>query len=324
MLRKFRWSALTALMIVFSALPAFAWDDVGHKITAYIAWTRMSQQARDNVIRILREAPEDSDLATFYMSNGPEPEAVRQREYFELVATWADIIRDRKFDTRYKKYHKANWHYADTFWKQVNGKVELLPAMDDNGLALERLAAFDKLIRDPAEPDKEKAIAIAWIMHLAGDIHQPLHTSGRVTELEPKGDQGANLFLLTPQGTARADQLNLHWFWDSIVGRNFPLQGELCGRDYIESTANRMVKKYPFDKFQGRLELGQYTLWEKETFAFNNTDVYTPDLKRFEMPSAQYRKNAYRVAEQQLALAGYRLGETLNSVFGAAIAAPVK
>ncbi len=321
MFRKFRWSAFAALMIVLSALPAFAWDDVGHKITAYIAWTRMSQQARNNVIRILREAPEDSDLATFYMSSGPEPEAVRQREYFELVATWADIIRDRKFDTRYKKYHKATWHYADTFWKQVNGKVELLPAVEDNGQALERLTAFEKVIRDPAAPDKEKAIAIAWLMHLAGDIHQPLHTSGRVTDLEPKGDQGANLFLLTPQGTPRADQLNLHWFWDSIVGRNFPLQGESCGRDYIESTANKMMKKYPFADFRGRLELGQYTQWETETFAFNNTDVYTPDLKRFEMPSAQYRKNAYRVAEQQLALAGYRLGETLNSIFGAAVPA---
>ena len=54
------------LFIVLAGLPAFAWDDVGHKITAYIAWQRMSPIARENVIRILRAAPEDSQLATLH------------------------------------------------------------------------------------------------------------------------------------------------------------------------------------------------------------------------------------------------------------------
>jgi hypothetical protein len=303
------------------AMPAMAWDDVGHKITAYIAWQRMTPQARENVIRILREAPEDSNLAAFYMS-GPESEETRKREYFEVVATWADIVRDRDFETRYKKYHKSNWHYADIFWKQVNGKVEMLSGFEDNGQAINRLVAFDKTVRDASVSDKEKAIAIAWIMHLGGDIHQPLHTSARVTDLEPKGDQGGNLFLLTPQGTARADQLNLHWLWDSIVIRNYPLKGNESGRQYVEAMADRMMKKYPFAKVQNRLELGQYESWQKESFAFNNTDVFTPDLKRFEAPSERYKRNAYRVAEQQLTLAGYRLGETMNAVFNVAPPAP--
>ena len=310
------WLALAAI-VVFSAVPAPAWDDVGHKITAFIAWQRMSPTARENVIRILRKAPEDSQLATFYMSFGPEPEMTRKREYFELVATWADIIRDRDFDTRYKKYHKGNWHYADTFWRQIDGKVVIQAAPEETGQAVERLKAFDKVIRDAAASDKEKALAIAWIMHLAGDIHQPLHTSARITDMEPKGDQGGNLFLLTPQGTARADQLNLHWFWDSIVGRNIPLRGEMCDREYIELIAGKMMKRYPVSRVQNRLELGMYDAWQQETFAFNNTDVFTPDLKRFEQPSMRYKRNAYRVAEQQLTLAGYRLGETFNAVFGA-------
>ena len=93
-------------------------------------------------------------------------------------------------------------------------------------------------------------------------------------------------------------------------------------RQYVEAMAGRMMKKYPFARLQNRLELGQYEAWQKETFVFNNTDVFTPDLKRFEAPSTRYKRNAYRVAEQQLALAGYRLGETMNAIFGAA-AAPV-
>ena len=323
-LRRIFGLAIVMVCFTFSAMPAMAWDDVGHKITAYVAWQRMTPEVRERVIDILRQAPDDSDLATFFMANGFTSLDTRKREYFELVATWADIVRDfafepqykKVFESRFKKYNKPNWHYSDTFWRQIDGKVELQPAPDEGGQAIERLVQFDKVIRDASASNAEKAIAIAWIMHLGGDIHQPLHTSARVTDLEPKGDQGGNLFQLTPKGTARADQVNLHWFWDSIVGRNVPLKGDMSDRQYVESVGNAMMKKYPYARVQNRLELGQYDEWKKETFVLNNTDVFRPDLKRFEMPSAQYRKNAYRVAEQQLTLAGYRLGETMNAVFG--------
>lgn len=315
-------TTFVALFVFCSILPVHAWDDVGHKITAYIAWQRMSPAVRENVIRILRAAPEDSQLGTFYKSYGAEPEEARKREYFMLVATWADIVRDRAFDTRYRKYHKGNWHYDDTFWGQTNGKVDVLTGFQEGGVAVPKLVEFDKLIRDSGASDKEKAIAIAWIMHVGGDLHQPLHTSARVTDLEPKGDQGGNLFMLSPKGTARENQLNLHWFWDSIVGRNLPLKGEMCERDYIEPIARGIMKKHSFASVQNRLNLGRYEEWQKESFALNPTDVFSAELVRFQIPSRKYRKNAFAVAERQLAIAGYRLGETLNAVFAVQIVSP--
>lgn len=304
------------VITIFLALPAMGWDDVGHKITGYIAWLRMSPQARENVIKILRAAPEDSQLGAFYMVYGPEPEDTRKFEYFMFVPTWADVVRDRAFDMRYKKYHKGNWHYADTFWKHVNGNVEPLSGFEEGGQAVVKLAEFDALIRNASASSSDKAIAIAWIMHLGGDIHQPLHTSARVTDTEPKGDQGGNLFLLSPVGTARENQLNLHWFWDSIVGRNIPLKGNMCEREYIEMLGKKLMKDHPFSSFQAKLNLGKYSDWQKESFAYNNTIVFSADLKRNEMPSERYKKNAFKLAEGQLAIAGYRLGETLNAVFG--------
>lgn len=307
-----------------------AWDDVGHKITAYVAWQRMTPQARDAVIDILRQAPEDSDIATYYLTNGSAPLDVRRQEYFELIATWADIVRDYGFEPPYKKifearqrkYHKANWHYSDTFWKQIDGRVELLPPPDEGGRAVERLIAFDKLTRDAASTPQEKAVAIAWMMHLTGDLHQPLHTSARVTDLEPKGDQGGNLFQLTPKGTPRADQVNLHWYWDSIVGRNVQPKKDMSDGQYIKWLGDAMMKRYPYARAQGQIELGDYESWKKESFALATSEVFRSDLIRFEMPSMKYRKNAYRVAERQLALAGYRLGETMNAIFGTAAAVP--
>jgi hypothetical protein len=294
-----------------------AWDEVGHKITAYIAWQRMTPATRERVINILLAAPEDAQLSTFYASYGARTLESRQREFFMLVSTWPDIIRDRKFETRSKKYANSNWHYSDTFWKAVDGKVELLPKPGEGGLAVEKLIEFDKLVHDPSIPDAQKAIAIAWLEHLIGDIHQPLHASGRVTDLEPKGDAGANTFLLTPKDTPREKQENLHWFWDSMIQRNLPNTGDLCDADYIDPIAKKIMEKYPFEKMQARLDLAKFEDWKKESFEIASTKVFPADLKRFEMPSEKYKKDALKIAEERMALAGYRMGELFNQIFGA-------
>jgi hypothetical protein len=304
---------------VIPAVSSFGWDDTGHKTVAYIAWQQMSPAAREAVIRILRMAPEDSNLSAFYL-NGAEPEDTRKLEYFMLVSTWADIVRDRAFETRNKKYHKSNWHYDDTFWKQVNGKAEVLPHAEEGGQAITRLKEFDKVLRNAGANDKDKAIAIAWVAHLIGDIHQPLHTSARVTDKEPKGDQGGNLFLLTPEGTPREQQLNLHWFWDSIVDRNTPLKGDTCERDYIATVAGKIMKKYSHRTLASEIKPGAFDQWQAESFALVPGHVFTPDLVRFQMPSEKYKKNAFQVAQRQLAMAGYRLGDTLNQIFSGAVA----
>ena len=298
------------------ALPAFGWDETGHKISAYIAWQRMTPDVRDRVIKILIEAPEDSQIGTFYQPFGSRNDETKKREYFMLMATWADIIRDRNFDNRYKKYHQGNWHYSDTFWTMRDGQIVTRPSPEDGGKALEKIAEFAKLIRGDAK-DPQKAVAIAWLEHLIGDIHQPLHTSARVTDTEPKGDQGGNLFLLTPQGTPRDKQENLHWFWDSIIGRNIPNAKSECDADYLDPLAQKIMKKFPFDKMQGRLAPGNYDVWVKESLTAAQNDVFSPDLKRFEMPSDKYRKKAFKIAQERLALAGYRMGDLFNQVFGA-------
>lgn len=313
---KLKSTLIAAIFILSIASPSLGWNDVGHKITGYIAWQRMSPKARDAVIRILRSAPEDSHLSVYYQPFGIEPEPKRRLEYFSLVPTWADIVRDRSFPVRYGKYHKSNWHYSDTFWQMLDGNVAVLPPPEQGGLGVEKLIEFDRLMRDSAAPDAEKAIAIAWLLHIGGDLHQPLHTSARVTDTEPKGDQGGNLFLLTPKDTPRENQVNLHWFWDSIVDRNVSLKPNQSEMQYIEAAAKSMMKRHPFAVLQPRLNLGNYAEWQKESFEIVPRDVFSADLKRFEMPSISYRKKAFRIAGGQLALAGYRLGETLNEIFG--------
>lgn len=316
LLKALRSGFVVVLSAIFLAIPVAGWDDVGHKITSYIAWQRMSPTARDQVHKILMSAPEDSDIATFYMA-GSRSEALRKQDHFVLMAYWADIVRDRNFAARYRTYHKGNWHYYDKFWRVVDGKIEYIPDPEDGGQALARMIEFDAMIRGKAS-DSQKAIAIAWLQHLIGDIHQPLHTSARVTDVEPKGDQGGNLFLLTPQGTPRERQENLHWLWDSIVVRNIPNKSNECDADFISGLASKFMKKYPYSKMQPRLAPGKYEQWAAESLELAQKDVFSPDLKRFEPPTKKYKKKALKVAEEQLVLAGYRMGDLFEQVFGAA------
>lgn len=317
--------SLFSVVLMCLAIPAFAWDETGHKITAYIAWQRMTPDVRDKVFKILLAAPEDAQLSTFYMPYGSRTEDARRREFFMLAATWADIVKDKNFDTRFKKYNNANWHYFDTLWTIKDGKVEFVKGPEDGGKLMEKLADFDKVIRGSAS-NPEKAIAIAWLEHLIGDIHQPLHTTGRVYNTEDtKGDQGGNLFSLTPKGTSRDKSDNLHRFWDSVIGRNMPNTSDGCEVDYLDPIAQMITKAYPYSKMMNRIANGKFEAWEKEGVDIATSEVYK-DVKRYETPSENYLKKALKIGEERMALAGYRMGDLFNEVFGAspATAAPPK
>jgi S1/P1 Nuclease len=308
------FAILISVVLCFS-IPAFAWDETGHKITAYIAWQQMTPEVRDKVIKTLLSAPEDAQLSTFYMPYGSRSEEARKREFFMFAATWSDVIRDKVFDTRYKKYNNANWHYHDTLWQIKDGKVGFLKGPEDGGKLIEKLAEFDKLIRGSA-PNADKAIAIAWLEHLIGDLHQPLHTTGRVYyDDDTKGDQGGNLFLLTPKGSTRDKSDNLHRFWDSVIGRNIPNTGDACEADYLDPIAQAIIKAYPYSSLQGRIADGKFEVWEKESVEIATTEVYK-DVTRYEAPSENYKKKALKIGEERMALAGYRMGDLFNEVFG--------
>jgi hypothetical protein len=65
--------------------------------------------------------------------------------------------------------------------------------------------------------DRNKAIALCWIFHLVGDVHQPLHTTTLFTEKFPNGDRGGTRFYIKVKLENRTT-ISLHKFWDDLVG----------------------------------------------------------------------------------------------------------
>ena len=293
-------SVVLCFVLLLTSL-TFGWGSTGHKVIARIAWENMKPATRAKVVAILRAAPADSGLMD--LCKGTDVEC------FENAAVWADIIKSNQQPDRRDKYSHGTWHYRDSYWEPTaSGPKDRPDIKPDSENAIERLYFFQAAIGGTAS-DSEKAIMIAWVLHIGGDIHQPLHTSGRVTETEPKGDAGGNGFKL-------GEGANLHGYWDGIIDRIYPKNAGEADVAYYDRLAATIMKANPKDKFKDRMKAGDFEVWAMEGFKTTKASLYPPTLKRDQTPDADYQKMADSIAEPAVALAGYRLAEMLDRLVG--------
>ena len=152
-------------------------------------------------------------------------------------------MNSRDFKVRYEKYNHGPWRYADIFWKQIGGKAEMTENRSE-GLAIAKLYDFEKNTKDNSVSDADKAINLAWFLHVAGDVHNPLHNASSITDVDPKGDSGDNLFLPSPAGAVAAEnRVDRHSYWDSVLRRNAPRENTTGDGDYITQMAEKIIKK---------------------------------------------------------------------------------
>jgi S1/P1 Nuclease len=316
---------IAALIIVHgSECPVFAWDDTGHRVVARIAWDNMKPQARARSLEILRQADPDTDLnETFLLKDtGSEgkSQAVRDRMFFVRASNWSDIIRNKSSINaeRFRKYHHSTWHYINFFWERSASGTPVdrtdLPADAEN--VVERLQVLSQALSDSTTLAQNKAIFLAWVLHLTGDIHQPLHTSAQVTAVIPGGDEGGNLFPIRSRGGGDTCR-KLHCYWDQLLTVKFsaPKQDPQLDKT-INDISFMVMSANPRASIEGQLADGQFELWAKEGFAASKTSVYPLSLQPSKKPSVEYRKSAEDIAIPAVALAGYRLADLLNSLFG--------
>ena len=286
------------------AMPAFAWNATGHRIIAYIAYQRLTPQARARVDQLLREHPDYALLAR----GTPDDPALRARDVFLNAAVWPDTIKgDRRFwDDTHKdaqptplipgfpdmKRH-TDWHYFDTPYAPDHARTQKAPRPN-------ALTELPRLLREiSTAPEAEEVYDLPWIEHIAGDLHQPLHCIDRFLKSDGKGDAGGNLVFIAPRG-------NLHALWDDSAGNN-------SSDAYVIKYADDAVAAYPAP---AHIEKNPKK-WVAESARLAETQVYTFGLDNgtrehpIQLPES-YRENAHRVARVEVAVAGYRLAAILN------------
>jgi hypothetical protein len=90
-----------------------------------------------------------------------------------------------------------------------------------------------RVLGDKTKPAAERAIHLAWLMHLVGDLHQPLHSSAMFSARTPKGDQGGNLVAVRRGNSV----LKLHSYWDDVLGSGTSIK-------FIKSIAHGIASGY--------------------------------------------------------------------------------
>jgi hypothetical protein len=306
-------------LLLFMQQSTYGWNDTGHMLVARVAWDNLSAAAQQRMVALLLQAPKDSCLRELF-PNDARPLLVRQREFFMLAATWPDVIRPGKNDTRKCiKYHQRDWHFVDHFWSGTSGSMTDKPhdvsIPIDEINAGERLHFFRALLGCNCNlPANERAMALAWMLHLVGDIHQPLHTSGRVTTFpgESHGDAGGNSFKLE----SGSNPTSLHWYWDNIIETGAPKNPNENERQYIERLSVKLEQKYPPSTFDGTLNPGNIDAWILDSLQNAKDNAYPKTLDRNHWPDTQYANTAFRVSHKSIAQAGYRLANMLSQLFG--------
>jgi len=275
------------LALLFFYSPVYAWNENGHMLVAKIAYERLKPEARtkiDHLISYLHQ--EYSDINTFAQA-----------------AVWADKLRGQQLEMF------THWHYIDVPLVRDGGNPNVNIIDSDNALwAIDKIRSF--VSNEKANP-YERARFLAFLVHIVADIHQPLHTVSLVTSKFPKGDRGGNDYFVS----YKSKKTNLHKLWDDGVGsfEHRYSENEEVAANELNAQAMTISSHYPAATFAEKLKQSNAKEWVKEGMGIADHHVY--NTAENQPVSNAYVEAGSAVAEQQIALAGYRLGEMLNQLF---------
>lgn len=252
---------LTTILFLGSAFTAFPWGQKGHDVTAYIAEKHLTPNTKKAVEEIL-----DGKSIVYY-------------------ANWLD----NASHTPAYAYTKT-WHYKNIDQGVDYGRAPINKAGDVVSGIEEQVV----LLRDSTTSIDDKQLALKIVVHLLGDIHQPMH-------LGHASDLGGNKVPIQYFGK----QTNLHSLWDSPIPEAAHKWTYTEWQEQIDRLSNCQVKEI--------LSKRNPDQWAEETYEIC-TQVYAatkPDTNI----SYDYISNWTPVVEEQFVRGGIRLADLLNSIF---------
>lgn len=253
-------AALVAAMVFCSSSTVFAWTHVGHSAVADLAEARLTPAARKQVEMLL---------------------AVDHAKHLSEISTWADTIK--------KEHHPDAPAHSLRLPLNHSSDVDqtLCPS---NYCAVRGLETWLKVLADKSQPAERREEALKFVVHLVGDIHQPLHAA-EFTGHEP----------VVFNGQAQ----NLHLVWDMSINATRAKKHEDLAALLEKDAATH---KY----FTG----GTPTDWALESRDIVRDKIYAGDVKAgsktVTVLPADYADKMWPIAEMRMTQAGMRLAGLLN------------
>jgi hypothetical protein len=275
-------------------------------VTAAIAYDELAAHDPAIIDQVMKLMAAHPDKGPFEVAIGRSTGAEKTRRIFLEMARWSDDIRGGAYD-------HPTWHYA---FRPVVDRANPPPHPPPEGLDGEIREAFALNLRiagDPQAPAADRAVALCWLFHLAGDVHQPLHNAQLFSAKYPDGDHGGGAETVTDPPTG--EPVALHWFWDDSVNR-------LGEPEPVVRRGHELEAKFPrasLADLNGRADPQAFAGWADESYRLAESLAYRPGA--LEGPEGRTLNPAYAAdvtaaTERRVALAGYRLADILRLALG--------
>jgi hypothetical protein len=324
---------ILCLLAVFLAAPAQAWNSPGHMIVGLIAHEQMNDATRTKVNELLRAHPRFD--AHFVRAMPREissaDDNLKAKWAFAHAGTWPDMVRsaERSVDREdVTKFNRPYWHYINqpVFLNEAEGR-KLRPGLklydsrkpsddpDDPSMnIIQAVKNSSRIVSNASAPADQRAVHLCWLIHLAGDSHQPLHGASLYTANRfPRGDHGGNDLDIQ-------HDWKLHGFWDEQV----------CTQESFETQQSlaAILTKNEKKADAGRKAAASTDIekWIDESNSYAKRFVYTEDVLNKVAAredhshlgpldlSAEYKTAAEGLAERRAVEAGFRLAKLLEQL----------
>jgi S1/P1 Nuclease len=269
---------------------AFPWGQEGHSIVAEIAQRRLTPDTLGKIDKL-------------FWTELPNP----KESQFSLasIASWADDYRSGSYGIK-KHTESSNWHFvdipysADTYDEARDCKLD--PTYGD--CIIHALAQFTATLADCSRSPDDRMMALKFIVHLMGDLHQPLHVTTRINPDSNRDDHGGNLIPVAvwDMQSGAYKSTNLHHTWDT----DLILNKVWDWGDYVRI----LETKWLIGQDIAALQAGNHITWAQESHRLAQTVVY--NFRPDHILDQEYIKDALYVVDRQLAVAGLRLARVLN------------
>jgi hypothetical protein len=206
----------------------------------------------------------------------------------DSLANWADEIREQRPES-------APWHYVNVSPDAT--KLDLKHDCSGGDCLTLKLREFQGLVRLGMKKKEERLDALRYLVHLMGDLHQPLHAGN-------ESDRGGNSIRVTVKG----EESTLHAYWDSkLLHQNV--------EDEEAFVAELLATITPADEKRWRRGHLRDWTWESRQLAVDVAygGLSVGDPKTLDN---EYAKQAWATTKEQLAKAGVRLAIIMNEMWG--------
>lgn len=251
------------LLIVIATLPSFqawSWGQIGHRVTGAIAENYLTAEAQSEIAKIL------------------------PNETLAEASTWPDEMRSNP--SEFWKKTAGPYHYVTI----PNGKTYAKVGAPAQGDGFSALQLFSAQLKSDQTSLEQKQLALRFIIHIIGDLHQPFH-AGNGTD---RGGNDVKLKFFWQDS-------NLHRVWDSGLIDNQQLS-------YTEWSTILLAK---ISKQQAK----QWMVLDPKVWIAESAKLRASLYPDSDEISWDYQYQNLPIVKERLKMGGVRIAAYLNELF---------